>query len=239
VYFTELDTLEFMLRGKKRKPDAILEDRIVYKKKDYLRYWGPANPFQEAMSSKRRFYGGTTGRILYKSRHYVYKTAGKGKTDHASACEEVSCTLQMLAKGIPHAECYGIYENDGVYYSIEERLDTERFRNQMRMVKECLRALPLVPKILYCKEYDWFLRYVSQFQTIVSILKAQDVGGDFKLENMGYRRGTSELVLMDVSIPCRRKKYESLSWKEWSTMVQKEEPLDVFLNPLSRLAFLD
>jgi hypothetical protein len=212
------------------------ESGISYNHLLYERWRGVGNPDQAFRTAKRLEHRGTTGRIVLASKQYIFKTTDRKHDDMDRICEESSRTLGILAKGVPHAEWYGIVENRGVFYMVEERLDTERFSRDVAAIKECMRQLPTTSQILHPPGYSLLVRYILDFQHLIQLLQEADVGGDFKLDNMGYREETRQLVLTDLSIPYRRQRYRSLSWNEWVLTIPKTD-LDAYLNPVSRLVF--
>ena len=218
---------------------TITYNAVTYKRKVVGEYSAVVTEFTSGASPANP---GTTGRIIRVSSNYVFKSCPGNNTSLDAVSQEVSRNLYALAHGLPHAYCYGIYQNGSQYFIIEEKLDVERFERHICKFKPLsITSYPGGddPISQYNRHiYEMFINYICQFQKIVELLKANNMGGDFKLDNMGYRNGTDVICLTDVFHPKVSNPYQPISWNEWEPIAVAEgKYLSIYTNPMSRLAY--
>ena len=79
--------------------------------------------------------------------------------------------------------------------------------------------------------------FLKNFNNIIHTMIELNIGGDFKLDNIGFRMGTNDWVLSDFIIHSSSNKFTPITWDKWKTEASKEGPITMFTNGLLRLKY--
>jgi hypothetical protein len=217
---------------------------------------------QFVAAKKKKATIGTSGRTVYVGTTCVFKNSFLASFSLESVVQEASRNLRCISKGIPHAYCYGIYEeNEGgagggapKYYFMEELLDIPRSHELYVACFDFLYNMPLRHTVFkgallqdaqqgeranfveaISRPYSLF---ISEFTTLVKLLQEKNIGGDFKLDNVAFVRGENKLVFTDLAFPSDGNSSLPKSWVDWLAIAKTEEPdTEVFTNSLRRLQY--
>jgi hypothetical protein len=175
--------------------------------------------FKTAKALERNI--GTSERIIYIGEKYVYKSSPDRDAKKESVLKEVNRNIYIQLYGLPHAKCYGIICNvENQCFIIEEKLDMDKLSIE---VCELLNA------------FQRLKRFESLFTQYVDAMKHANIGGDFKLDNWGYRGDTP--VLTDLGLPDKENPWMPLTWENWEKVAKSEGDIKQFTIFWNRLQY--
>jgi hypothetical protein len=167
---------------------------------------------------------GSTRRTIRIGPTIVFKSSASNNTALNAILPEISRNLIGLSKGLTHAINYGIYNDHGKFYIMEERLDTttfDAFICKARGTIQSLCSTTTIDKLRWgnVREIGGSMKYIYEylafFAELLENLRTSDIGGDFKLDNVAFKHGTTEYCCTDVVLPSHENPYIPKSWDEW------------------------
>lgn len=239
------------------------KDTLLINGRTYTRTFGRLKrkdldaEFAEAAKNKSAI--GTSGRTVYIGKSCVFKNAFDGSFAVDAVIQEASRNLTCISMGIQHALCYGIFEKTAGagggnhYFFIEELLDIDRTEwlylacwdflyNMSARFSVFPRALTEPePAIFVERSSRAYMKFMSEVSGLIESLQKKNIGGDFKLDNIGFGHGQNVLLFSDLLFPSAADPYKPKSWAEWKTAAVAEAGgeagMVIYLNPFLRLGY--
>ena len=221
---------------------AVTDNSVNYNETIYNRLEYNSSEMDNAQENKK----GKSDRLVFIGNSYVFKSANNKDTSLSSIMAEVSRNLIAISKGVNHALCFGILYNKNIdknikegYYMVEEALNMSIPEKLLCNIKHA------IANNMTELATDFF-QYVVFFHRFVYHLQQADIGGDFKLDNLGFRIHkhapdmfpAQGFIGTDIILPSKRNAYLPMSWNEWAEVARRESGcLEIYINPLSRLYY--
>jgi hypothetical protein len=264
---TAKDVYAALIRGQPQ-PFEKHGDTLLINGRTYTRRFGRLTgkdihaEFAEAAKNKSAI--GTSGRTVFIGKLCVFKNAFDGSFALDAVIQEASRNLTCISMGINHALCYGIIEvpltkkggaggGGNHYFFMEELLDIDRtewlylacWDFLYNMTARCSvfpRALTDPdPAIFLERSTRAYMKFMSEVSGLIESLQKKNIGGDFKLDNIGFGHGENVLLFSDLLFPSAADPYKPKSWAEWKTAAVAEAGGEAgmiqYLNPFLRLGY--
>jgi hypothetical protein len=162
---------------------------------------------------------------------YVFKTSTKGLSDLKAIVPECSRNLHVFSHNAPIAYPLGVVKHKDHYYYVEEKLDVQQ-TNELY----CKASAYRFKKIKKYKSF--YFEYESKYKILIEKMKKLNIGGDFKLDNIGFRNKTKSLLFFDViNFPMDKSNpYGYNKWSNYENRLKIESHnISKFNNPYTRL----
>lgn len=235
--WTREDKGLYIKNGEPIDATASNDDTVIYKGTEYKRVHFEPNDFNPEKHTSI----GKTRPYVFIGNNYIFKAASdatKMSLPLIGCLKEVSASLWAISKGIPLAYTYGIFEDIGTksYFEVEEKLD---FDEASRFFCRCQTAFNKILAQVPIDDIDLIdiRKYLDIFDTFVGKLETLNIGGDFKIENLAFRKGNyGEIVATDLIIPSRENPYTPISYNDWATIAIAEGgTILIYTDPFSRI----
>jgi hypothetical protein len=236
------DTGTYLYKGAPVSARASSDDVVVFDGNEYVRLpsFYPLSYEEELLGAKNvaKQAGSTTRASVLIGKNLVFKTASM---DGIVGClQEVSRSLRVISAGFPHAAVFGMYERGSRFYIVEEKLDiatSNVFFNELKQTAEKI----FNGRTITRDEQIRLGNYLLMFAELTRKLLKFDIGGDFKLNNLSFRRGNqTELFATDLLMGMPGNQFIPMTYAHWVEKAAKPEGGEaLFIDPFFRLNYYE
>lgn len=236
------DTGTYLYNGAPINAKASSDDVVVFNGNEYvrLRSFAGVSYDDELAGAKNvaKQAGSTTRASVLIGKNLVFKTASN---DGIVGClQEVSRSLRVISAGFPHSAVFGMYQRGSRFYIVEEKLDiatSNVFFNELKQIAgKIFNERAITPN-----EQIRLANYLLMFAELTKKLKDFNIGGDFKLNNLSFRRGNQkELFATDLLMGMPGNQFIPMTYAYWVENAANPEGGEAaFLDPFFRLHYYE